>query len=675
MDFNNVAISHKNNATNKTFTENGEIINTSTTHLGLDVFNKLVRDEGRNLKTGKVAFKNANKRIPKNSLELETPHSPLSVKQYYGAMLDEIYFILNENKQYTNDKKQLIYDTFVLPFYKRCFNKTVKNNGKDVKYTGEGEKLIFYQMFIELLKYFPDVAIELITEIPKIGYWGDLFNIWQLIDKRNKDKNELELDIKIKNLYCINVLYLVINQLLTDIYLMENNKPCSLVAKWIPREGSSKDKACKLSQLNTINYSINSALSILFKNKKEFICAASKDYFIDLITNILKKSKKTNLNSIKRKFRQTVSKLNKYISTTETMMCSHNWQNIEPSKIPSRAMLKYRIALLNEIKNKSLSIDEEKTGNRYPQDIDRVNARNNIINHLVNGNKINVSSIEPHEILNAYIKSKSSVEKMIIQKQWEAKIEEVFMEFVNMENLDINDPLSLKTSRACNLIPMMDVSGSMIGIPMDVSIGLGLFLVALQKRFGLEKQIAISFTNNPYVFDLTNMTLKEQIQHLYNNVGYNTNFESAVDLVLESIKISNQHKDLIVFTDGQFDSMNNNTNWQTSHQKIMQKAVDLGLTKIPNIIYWNLRLNTPGVQTTSSHPGVQLLQGYSPNIVKFALYGNNLNDIMITVQDSNNDTKNIVVNDTTPYDTYRTALDQECFDNIRNIVSKYYFNV
>lgn len=680
--FATAALNSNYNCNNKTYTENGAIINETTGHTGVSAFNKLVRDETRNVKTGKVKF-NRDKRCANTDdkrkfiLELETDTSAQAVREYYGDMINTAKNHLENNIE---DARALMLDVWKLPFYKRCFTKTITNeDGSITKHTGEGERLIFYQMFIELYKHFPHTAISTIYEIPKFGYWGDLFTIWQLMDDRINKCIDNGLNNDNVQHYKLMVINHIITQIKQDKYNMLEQKDVSLLAKWIPREASTKDRNCIIelpvgNSGRTITYTFYTALAILFSKYKNQ-GATSESYIMNYILSILTEEtyNSKQLSLFRKNLRKNISTLNKYIKTFETYACSHRWSEVNPGSIPSKALNKYKTAILNEKRGIAMNTEEEHTGNRYPNDLDRVNARNNFIQHIINGKNINVSGIEPHEILNSYMSDNvSTINKKISMIQWEQKVEEVFNSMIEAEGLDVNDKAQLTNSRICKLIPMMDVSGSMTGIPMDVSIGLGLFIIALQKRFGLDRQIAISFTETPRVFDFTNMNLDEQIEQVYNHVGFGTNFETAVDLVLDAIKVSGQMKELIVFTDGQFDQMNTvyrrpTKSWLTSHQHIQDKVANLGLSEMPNIIYWNLRLNTPGVQTSAEHPGVQLLQGYSPSILKFILYGN-YEETNITVTTDTGEVKDIKVSSKTPYDTYREALDQPQFMVIENIV-------
>lgn len=701
-------------------TENGSLIESDTGHTGVTAFNKLLRDNTRNHKTGKILYKQTkkNNKFTKrfndgisntndtstndtsnsNTVKrlMETSENRDLVNELYEKMICEGKDKLSKS-QYKD--KELLIDAFVLPFYKRCFLKNIKSDSttegdsndessnENNKFVGEGERVLSYQMLLKLYEYYPKTVLNLLIQYPTFGYWCDLFNIWTLCDERCNNIPFINY-----NPIKMHILYIIVSQLNDDINKLNNvsssdnssNLKLSLLAKWMPREGSVKDKNSSInipskmnetrtSYIKTPTYTCYSAIAILY-SLMDINGATSLDYNMEQITILLNKfyPSKT-LNYYRTTLRKKISELNKKLKTFETYATSGNWSKYNVKNLPSKAFSKYTKAFLNE----SLEPDKpesDDTGNRYPDNEDRVQARKNMVSHILSDVKINVSGIEPHEIFRKLLNNGcSTMEKLSIKKQWECKVDEVFNNLIAKEGLDINDVESLKKSKICSLIPMMDVSASMDGLPMDVSIGLGLFICGLQKKCGINP-VVISFTEKPRIFDFSNMTLEEQLNKLRTNVGYNTNFEMAIDLVLQTIKKSGMNKDLIVFTDGQFDQMDNNgANWMTCHQKILSKCVDLKLDTAPNIIYWNLRSDTLGVQASATHPGVQLLQGYSPSIVKFVLYDEELSDLTsqnkdVYVNDKDGNLQKIKVSTKTPYDTYRQALDQKCFDVIRNIV-------
>ena len=77
-------------------------------------------------------------------------------------------------------------------------------------------------------------------------------------------------------------------------------------------------------------------------------------------------------------YRQLCAGLNKVLRTVETQMCAQEWAEIEPSAVPSGALLKLRKALLNESLDKTPTADERETGNRHPGNVDRVACRKRV---------------------------------------------------------------------------------------------------------------------------------------------------------------------------------------------------------------------------------------------------------------------------------------------------------
>jgi hypothetical protein len=322
-----------------------------------------------------------------------------------------------------------------------------------------------------------------------------------------------------------------------------------------------------------------------------------------------------------------------------------------------------------------LSSMEEKTGNRYPDREDRVQARQNLINSLTTGDKIKVAGTDPHEILKSYTDSTgSTTTRLVAEAQWHAKVDEVFQQMQDMRTRLQAEGREIPAHMGC-LIGMSDVSGSMSGTPMDVSVAFGILLTYLHEKLG-QDPVAISFTDTPRAFNFAGKSLQERHNLLTQQVGYSTNFEAALDLVLDAIKKSGQHRDLVVFTDGQFNEFNRDggrssstPDWTTCHQRFLQKVVALGLDRAPRIIYWNLRANTPGVQTSADFPGVQFLQGYSAALMRFVLIGESLPEAEIKVTQADGTVTTVKVSKATPYDTYRAALDSDRFDCVRAVLA------
>lgn len=149
-----------------------------------------------------------------------------------------------------------------------------------------------------------------------------------------------------------------------------------------------------------------------------------------------------------KKYRQTLSELRKYINIIETNMCTNDYDKILFEQIPSLAHNKYRKAFKRTTNIKKIESQERiKLMERYKQ----------YLQDLKNGNqKINTTGIQPHILIEPYTLYNSH-EDETIEQQWKTIIN-------NIKNKGTFN----------NSMSIVDVSGSMDGIPMLVAISLGL---------------------------------------------------------------------------------------------------------------------------------------------------------------------------------------------------------
>lgn len=588
--------------------ENGAILNKSTTNPCVDAFNKLVR----------------------------------------GITMNNLTHHVNEiiNFAKNNNDSSIIEDLFVTIFHKRnCRG-------------GEGEKLITYQLILAVYEHYPMIVNKVITLLPLYGYYKDYFEIWKMIcDMGGLDKYGALINTIVES---------IIIQLKKDL---SSENDISLLAKWLPRQGNMYNTQCYW-------YDIKSEKRI-----------KSPLYLASIFFNQPPFNPKTSLvnNWILMKYRKMVSELTKKLNVPEIYMCAKNYHMIEFEKVASKALKTYSKAFLNEKAKGSLGYNMQETGNRYPDDIDRVSTRKKLLQFIQDGNisKLKGAQLDPHEIMSKLAHSSSSVECEILRAQWARKKEDV----INQTKKLMEESSNFKGIGRC--IPMIDVSGSMCGKndsgvePIEVAIALGIMTSELSTP--PFNNMAISFTESPILFNFyEEQTPDEKRNVILNNyVGYSTKFGKAIELLLKICvdnKVpSSDIPNLIVFTDGQFDQMNTSQQtyasrglsklkpWKTSHEELLTMWANAGYDKIPNIIYWNLRANTPGFQTSSEHPGVQMLQGYSPSLMKFILYGETFNETTVNVE-TENGIMEMKTSSVTPYDTFRKAVDQEVYLPIRQII-------
>ena len=612
--------------------ENGGLLKLSTNNYRVDAFNKLIR--GVNINT----------------------------------INDCVSNIIKEAKQQNNP--ELIKDLILMAFYKRnCRG-------------GEGEKLITYRLLLAIYEHYPDVICNIIHFLPEFGYFKDLFEIWELICKNDLADNARFF---IYQPLINRIITFANNQINIDNTLNKIGNPnISLIAKWIPKQGNHYDNNCfwyfmhnnELIKIKAVKYLSYHYFNMLepkfFENKnsnKTLICKQEKWALMG--------------------YRNIISQLNKKLNVSEILMCAKNFSNIEFEKVPSKAMKNYSKAFLNEANKRKITSSEMKeTGNRYPNDADRVQCRQNLIQFIKDGklNKLNGKQLEPHEIMKELIFADSDEFKSILHSMWDKKKDDILNQ---INEFSYENRIAYKTGIG-NCIPMIDVSGSMTGTygssvePISVAIALGIMTSELASP--PFTNLAISFTENPHIFKFNEADFPEEKrrQIMSSEVGFSTRFDKAIELLLKLCvdnKVpSHEIPNLLVFTDGQFDEMNkpvnylprNNKSWTTCHEELLKMWANAGYDRIPNIIYWNLRSNTPGFQTCDTHPGVQLLQGYSPSILKFILYGDSCGETTIDVAIDSQVVK-MKVSSITPYDTFRKAIDQECYNKIKSALDEEQF--
>ena len=217
--------------------------------------------------------------------------------------------------------------------------------------------------------------------------------------------------------------------------------------------------------------------------------------------------------------------------------------------------------------------------------------------------------------------------------------------------------------------------------PFDIAVGLTTFLSQIAAPE--YRDIALSFTTTPRIFNFKvgdrPMTLKERISDIIKYSGYSTNYKGLHRAVLElCVKNNVKSEDIpviVVFTDGQFDSMDAElsgytnsrlpvgTKWKTIHSEIVSMWVDSGYTTIPTIVYWNLNSDTSNVQESDDYPGVMFLQGRSVSNIKYILYGECAEEKEMDVNGVTVSTSSI-----TPYDTFRLAMTQDYFSDLELIL-------
>lgn len=533
---------------------------------------------------------------------------------------------------------------------------------------GKGEKDACYA----LLRRLDETAVlATLKLLPLFGYWKDML----LMIERGASKAVADACVSI---FC--------EQLASDdaelkAATAEGRTPSlSLAGKWAPREGGSLDRKLRLGRVMAIQM-YGSA----------------------------------NVESSRRKYRQLLSRCNAALGTTEVLMAANRWAEIEWGRVSSLCLLRNRKAFLNELLGRPLLGKDVDTGNRHPHDEGRVAARQGLRKRMLEG-KIKGKQLQPHEIASKLMeRGLSTAEIELMEAQWAsmkegveqalaaaAAVREQAVAEASEASAGLCDVRAMKMALPSKridlgkLVPLVDVSGSMEGRPMQAAIGLGLLTSELTAPAFRHR--VLTFESSPSWVDLSGCaSLNERVQKVRQaGWGGSTNFEAACERILEAAEkhklLPDQVPDLIVFSDMQFDQANlapvhksheRHTEpqqmWKTHLLRLQDRFAEVGRAvcgepyAAPRIIFWNLRGNTCGFPARADEPNTQLLSGFSSALLKLVLTGADPIGDEVEVEQVQSDgtkVKKLVREGPTPAQTVRAALDDGAFDPVRLALGK-----
>jgi hypothetical protein len=391
---------------------------------------------------------------------------------------------------------------------------------------GQGERSNFRYIITQLAKKHPEHLTSNLCYIPVFGRWDDLYS---LVDT---PLEELAFDF-------------MKDQLNEDIDNLSQGKNVSLLAKWLKSENTSSYESKRLARITRKRFQMNS-----------------------------------------KEYRQTLSKLRNKIDIVESKMTQGNWELIDYSKVPSRAMKLY---------TKAFNKHDPEGYAKYLKEVSEGKK------------KINTSTLYPYDIVSEYLNQTVTEEE---DKTYEA--------------LWKNLPNYFKDGEY-NTLVVVDVSGSMYSgsssiRPIDVAISLGLYMAERNK--GKLKDYFLTFSKDPELVKIVGDTLKERIDNMSStNWGYKTNLIKIFDIFLKVIKANNLPeseipKKLFIISDMQFDQAapdNSKTTFELIDSKFKAASI-----KRPDLVFWNVnaKSDTP---VTKDERGTFLVSGASPSILSHAL--------------------------------------------------------
>lgn len=277
----------------------------------------------------------------------------------------------------------------------------------------------------------------------------------------------------------------------------------------------------------------------------------------------------------RRDYRKMVSLLRQPLNLVETNLSQKNYAKILLEKLPSRAFNKYKTALW-----------------KYKEEDMRA-----LLERVEQGEvKIKTAGITPDELIKAYIDYRAEP-NAVTEAQWQSLY-------------DLNET-------AENVLVMADVSGSMTGKPMEVSIGLAIYFAERLK--GAFHNRFMTFSKRPELVTFKDsMNLYEKVKVAKNaDWGMNTNFNLALQTILRTAQKSQLSQEdfpqvLLVVSDMQFDSAEGWGNYSTFTKN--QADFEAAGYTMPAIVFWNVDGNS-NVPVTINDGGVALVSGFSPMVM------------------------------------------------------------
>jgi hypothetical protein len=281
-----------------------------------------------------------------------------------------------------------------------------------------------------------------------------------------------------------------------------------------------------------------------------------------------------------RHYRKVLARMRDYLNVAEHRMSAQEWDKINYSQVPAYAIKNYGSAFAKH--------DYERW-NQYLKDLQKGTT------------KVNAGTLYPYDLVHQYMNryyGDSYGPNTLTEAQWKA--------------------LPNYVGDGANVMVMADVSGSMMGRPMETSIGLAAYFA--QHNHGPFAGLFLTFTDIPrYIHVRSDDKLYTMINKIRQNVGYNTDLDKAFNLILDTAL--NNHvpqedlpRALVVVSDMEIDS------YVRYHGldfvKTWRERFKAYGYELPQLVLWNVEARNDTFLTKMATKGVTFLSGQSASTFK-----------------------------------------------------------
>lgn len=299
-------------------------------------------------------------------------------------------------------------------------------------------------------------------------------------------------------------------------------------------------------------------------------------------TRKLAKQIRIGLGFPERLYRKTLSTLRAKIKLVEHNLTQKEYKTIDYSKLPSQAGLKYRKAFKKN--------DEV----RYTE----------FLGDVKSGVKtINTKTLYTYQIYTA-VKNGDDTEALDVM--WN-----------NLPDY----------TQGKNALVVADVSGSMSGDPMSVSVSLALYFA--DKNKGQFKDYFVTFSGNPILQKVVGSNIREKMNSIErSDWSMNTDLQKVFSTILKTAvanktPIEEMPETLYIISDMEFDGCVTGTNFEEI--EAMFAGTDY---KVPTIVFWNVSAKTKQVPVKKNQNNVSLVSGFSTTVFKMAVENKSPIDLM-----------------------------------------------
>uniref|UniRef100_A0A6C0D9X2 DUF7788 domain-containing protein n=1 Tax=viral metagenome TaxID=1070528 RepID=A0A6C0D9X2_9ZZZZ len=488
---------------------------------------------------------------------------------------------------------------------------------RDIRNGGHGRRSEFFTALLTILPIINDENVtKMILSLVAThhGRWKDLTDICDNLDKPSTFSSEFIVSTKtiIRNLF--------IDQIKAEV---EGRHALTMCSKWFPTQNGNLVRAVEYGRA-------------LFPHITQDLTFQGKPV--------------TEASPLNHKWHRVLKSSRIYLGTLrskipmlERFLCQDMADEIDPQKIPGVARQRNQRALENKASLRSKKGDVQRSEN--PK---RIQCALNVAAHALSAQEaFQAHRKKMDELMNKMSPCETDEQRQQLALQIQEadeKYESTAPKVHGGDTVTIEALVSqysresgpnvmietqfqamqskLKALATLRVLYVLDTSGSMNGIPINV--GTGLVALCASNAGPAFRHKCVSFSGSPQVWDLSNMNggnprLYDYIQHFNrNSIISNTNVKATIDLIAEMCRnVSDvESLDMIVFlSDCQFDQIANTTTGITAGDYCKQKFASIN-RKMPLVCFWNLNgANSDSPAEPSDH-GIVMMSGYSHTMLE-----------------------------------------------------------